>query len=257
MTAPSSPNVPETSVRAVGAGPGFVAPFAALHGLLKLPAAWPFALVPALVFALLELSFVALSWHFLKPWVSELVAGESTLQRWGSVAASWLSVLLASIFGWLLAAFLAPMLSAPALERIVALEEARLGVPARSPLSFVAELWCGMRSLLVGAALSVPLVLGLTVLEFALPPSAVICTPLKFLIGAWGVAWSLFDYPMSLRGIGARARLAFMRRHAAPIVAFGLAFSLLFWLPCFGIAMLPVGVSAATRLYWEIQRGDG
>lgn len=250
----SESNVPNDRPT-LGVWRGFFAPFAALRGLLGLPAAWPFALVPALVFALLELGFVLLSWHFLKPWVSSAIAGESTLQRWGSVAASWLSVLLASALGWLLAALLAPVLSAPALERIVSLEEARLGVPERAPLGFVQELLCGLRSLLVGSALSVPLVLALTLLEIAFPPIALLGTPLKFLIGAWAVAWGLFDYPMSLRGVGPRARLAFMRRHAAPVLGFGLAFSLVFWLPCFGILMLPVGVSAATRLYWEIQRG--
>lgn len=224
--------------------------------MLRLPAAWPFALVPALVFALLELSFVALSWHFLKPWVSERLAGDGSLRQWGSTAAAWLSVLLASAAGWLLAAFLAPVLSAPALERIVGLEEARLGAPERAPLGFVQELMCGVRSLLVGGALSLPLVVALTLLELVFPPIAVLSTPLKFLIGALGVAWSLFDYPLSLRGIGARARLAFMRRHLAAVLGFGLSFSLVFWVPCFGILMLPVGVAAATRLYWDIQRSQ-
>jgi len=248
------PGVPTTPARTVGLWRGFAAPFGALRGLLGLPAAWPFALVPALLFALLEVTFVFLSWHFLKPWVSELLAGGGTVKQWGSVAASWLSVLLASAIGWLLSAFLAPALSAPALERIVALEEARSGAPERAPIGFIRELMCGIRSLLVGSALSLPLIVALTLLEIAFPPAAVISTPLKFLIGALGVAWSLFDYPMSLRGIGARARLAFMRQHAAAVLGFGLAFSLVFWLPCFGILMLPVGVLAATRLYWEVQR---
>lgn len=251
---PSSPQqiVSKTGGSSIGAWRGFLSPFAALRGLLTLPAAWRFALVPALVFGLLELAFVFLSWRYLKPWVSAELAGNGSLRQWGSSAASWLSVLLASAVGWLVAAFLAPALSAPALERIVALEEARLGAPERPPLGVVQELLCGLRSLLVGSALSLPLLLGLTLLEFAFPPVAVLSTPLKFLIGAWGVAWSLFDYPMSLRGIGAHARLAFMRRHAAAVLGFGLAFSLVFWLPCFGILMLPVGVAAATRLYWDI-----
>jgi hypothetical protein len=37
------------------------------------------------------------------------------------------------------------------------------------------------------------------------------------------------------------------------VIGFGTAFALLFWLPCCGIVMLPVGVAAATRLVWEIQ----
>ncbi|HYP86774.1 MAG TPA: hypothetical protein VEQ59_01435, partial [Polyangiaceae bacterium] len=78
--------------------------------------------------------------------------------------------------------------------------------------------------------------------------------PLKLLIGALGVAWGLFDYPLTLRGVGALQRLAFVRRHFSAVLGFGVAFSLVFWLPCFGILMLPVGAAAATRLYWQIER---
>ena len=81
-----------------------------------------------------------------------------------------------------------------------------------------------------------------------------IFSPLKLLLGALGVAWGLFDYPLTLRGIGARQRLRFMSQHFAVVLGFGSAFSLVFWLPCFGLLMLPVGVAAATQLYWEIER---
>jgi uncharacterized protein involved in cysteine biosynthesis len=91
-------------------------------------------------------------------------------------------------------------------------------------------------------------------LELFVPPLAVVITPLKLLLGALGVAWGLFDYPLTLRGIGARQRFAFMKRHFTVVLGFGSAFSLLFWLPCVGLLMLPVGVAAATRLYWEIER---
>jgi hypothetical protein len=45
-----------------------------------------------------------------------------------------------------------------------------------------------------------------------------------------------------------------MSRHFAVVLGFGSAFSLVFWLPCLGVVMLPVGVAAATQLYWEIER---
>jgi uncharacterized protein involved in cysteine biosynthesis len=241
---------------AIGFWRGFSAPFGALKSLLSMPKAWPYALVPMLVFLLLEATFVATSWYWLKPWVSEQIPGTGTVSELGATAAGWGALILSAAVGWLFAAFFAPTLSAPALERIVALVESEIGAPSRAELGLLGEFWCGLRSLFVGAAITLPVVLGLTLLELLVPPAAVVATPLKLLIGAFGIAWGLFDYPLTLRGIGARQRLAFMKAHAGPVMGFGAAFALVFWLPCCGLSMLPVGVIAATRLYWEIQRAQ-
>jgi uncharacterized protein involved in cysteine biosynthesis len=236
---------------------GFTAVFGALRSLLRLPTSWPYAIVPALVFLVLETSMVVTAWHFLQPWVDAKLSDASSgeLRDFGAVVASWLSVALAAALGWLVSALLTPPLSAPALERIVALVERDLGAPERASLGFWAEFSCGLRALLLGAAVTLPIVLGLTLLELVAAPVAFVTTPLKFLIGALGVAWGLFDYPLTLRGVGARARWALVQRQLPLVLGFGTAFALLFWLPCCGIVMLPVGVAAATRLSWEIQGG--
>lgn len=238
----------------VGFGRGFVAPFGAIGGIVREPRAWPYALVPALVFLLLELGVVLASWRLLKPWVNARLGGGAGWQDFGAALAAWLSVLLVAALGWVLAALLTPALSAPALERLVGLVERELGVTPRAPLGFVEELGCGLRATLSSLAITLPLVLGLTLLELLVPPLSALTTPLKLLVGALGVAWGLFDYPLTLRGVGVRERWGFVSRHFAAVLGFGLAFSLVFWLPCFGILMLPVGVVAATRLYWEIER---
>jgi uncharacterized protein involved in cysteine biosynthesis len=99
-----------------------------------------------------------------------------------------------------------------------------------------------------------PVVLALSLLELLFPPLAIVVTPLKLLLGALGVAWGLFDYPLTLRGMRARERFAFMTKHLTVVLGFGVAFSGLFLVPCFGTLMLPAGVVAATQLYWTIQR---
>jgi uncharacterized protein involved in cysteine biosynthesis len=240
----------------IGFWRGFVAPFGAARRLLGLPRAWPLLVVPALVFLLLEAGFIGISWRFLKPWAGERLAAVSWLPDALALGASWLVALLAVVLGWLLAVFLAPVLSAPALERVVAITEVDLQAPPRAPLGFVSEFWCGARALLSSLAVTLPLVLGLSLLELLLPPLAIVVTPLKLLLGALGVAWGLFDYPLTLRGIGSRERFRFMSRHFAVVLGFGCAFSLVFWLPCFGILMLPIGVAAATELYWAIERAS-
>lgn len=240
----------------IGFWRGFSVLFAALGRLATLPRAWPLLVAPALAFLLLEAAFVGVAWRFLRPWAREWLAGAAWLPGALASGAAWLVTALAVVLGWLVAVFLAPVLSAPALERVVGITEAALQAPPRAQLGFFAELWCGARALLSSLLVTLPLVLGLSLLELLFPPLAVVVTPLKLLLGALGVAWGLFDYPLTLRGIGARERFRFMRGHFSVVLGFGCAFSLVFWLPCFGVVLLPVGVAAATQLYWEIVRAQ-
>jgi uncharacterized protein involved in cysteine biosynthesis len=233
---------------------GFRALFAGFRRLARLPKSYPFALIPALVFSVLEVSFVALSLRVLSPWVHNALSGRGALQNIGASAASWLSIAFGCVVGWFVAALLTPVLSAPALERIVALVEADLGAPPRRALGVLAELACGLRAAALGLALFVPPVIALTLLELALPPVSIVTTPLKLGLGALGVSWNLLDYPLTLRGIRARDRIAFVKANAATSLGFGLAFTLSFWLPCCGILLLPVGVAAATELFHTLTR---
>lgn len=247
---------------AVGFGRGFTAPFGALGLLLRTPRAWPFALVPPIVFGLLEVLFVVLAWHYVRPWVLGAVTGASwldylyfdALRALVPQAASVGAVVLAAWLGWRLAGPAAGIVSAPALERLVGFAEAELRAPERPSLGFFTELWCGMRSMLLGLALTLPLEILLTLLEVFFPPIAPLTTPLKFIMGALGVAWGLFDYPLTLRGMRARERFGFMMKHFSVVLGFGVAFALLFLVPCFGTLMLPAGAVAATQLYWAIER---
>lgn len=233
---------------------GFRALFAGFRRLSKLPKSYPYALVPALVFTGLEVGFVALSLRVLSPWVHRALSGQSAVQNFGASALSWLSVAAGSVIGWFFAALLTPLVSAPALERIVGLVEADIGAPPRRELGMLGEFACGLRATALGVALFVPPVFALTLLEFALPVVTVITTPLKLALGALGISWNLLDYPLSLRGIGARDRVAFVKAHGASALGFGAAFALSFWLPCCGILLLPVGVAAATELYDTLTR---
>ncbi len=233
---------------------GFSALFAGMRGLLAMPRAWPYALVPALVFTLLESAIAVAAFRLVLPWVEQRLAGEGAWRGLLAGGAAWLVALVTLGVGWLASAALTPALSAPALERIVDLVERDVRAPARAPLGALAEFWCGLRSTLLSGAFTLPLIALLTLLELLFAPLAVVATPLKLVIGAIGVAWGLFDYPLTLRGVRARQRLTFVNRHAGVVLGFGSAFALVFWLPCCGVVMLPVGVVAATRLLWEIER---
>jgi uncharacterized protein involved in cysteine biosynthesis len=239
--------------RAPGFVAGFLSPFGALRTLSSAPRAWPLVLVPSLVFILLELMVALLSWELLMPWVRAQASTLHGLPAWLGTSLGALSLLLALALGFLLSAGLAPVLSSPALERLVRLIEEQLKVPARAPLGFFAELRCGFSAMLLGWVITLPCVLGLTLFEIAAPAVVVVTMPLKLLFGALGIAWGLLDYPLTLRGVRAGERLRFMFRNFSAVLGFGAGFALLFSVPCFGIVMLPVGVVAATRLCWELE----
>jgi uncharacterized protein involved in cysteine biosynthesis len=155
--------------------------------------------------------------------------------------------------GWFVAAALAAPLSAPALERIVEAVERQLGAPPRVPLGWFRELACGFRSLFGALLLAGPLLVVVWALEVFVPVLAPITIPAHVIVTSLLVAWGLFDYPLTLRGVGFRERLRLVGENFACVLGFGLAFALLFWLPCCGVALLPVGAAAATRLTLQIK----
>jgi uncharacterized protein involved in cysteine biosynthesis len=232
-------------VRALRDGVGFVR---------QRRATWPAAAMPAVIALMLSAVLVWLSFDRLGPWLSQIVLPEvdSWYGEGAKTALRWLVSAVAAYFSLLLAILVTPMLSAPALEHLVRLQESSLGAPERPHQSFWFELRCGIEAQLVALSLFAPLGFVLWLLSVLLPILAILLVPLEALVVALALAWNLLDYPLSLRGIGARARLRLLRRHPAPVLGFGLAFALASCVPGAGFILLPIGVVAATRLTWRI-----
>lgn len=221
------------------------------------PSLWPWALVPIVVMLALEALMVTLTWKMGGRLIGRLVP--AIPGEWGPMIGGVLNYLALAVLivaCWFVAVLLAPPLSAPALEHIVRRVETELGVRPRPSLGFFRELACGFRALAGGLVVTLPIFVVLWTVEFIFAPVAIVTTPLKFVVSSLLVAWGLFDYPLTLRGIGFRARLGLMREHFACVLGFGLAFALLFWVPCCGVALLPVGAAGAARLLAEIERAD-
>jgi len=220
----------------------------ALGELWRNPSLWPRALVPMIVFVLLFGAFVLLGLGVVRPWLeARLPDPTTTLARVGIEAAGYGIAVLVAIGGWFASFALAPPLSAPALESLVRCVETSAGAPYRAPLGFFAELACGFRSLFGALLVALPSFFVLWLLELALPILAPLTFTLGSMLSSLLVAWGLFDYPLTLQGVGFRARLALVRENFACVLGFGVAFAFAFWLCC-GIVMLPVGALAATRL---------
>ncbi len=229
--------------------------------LARTPATWPRALVPVLVFFLLFAGGLALSLGLLRPGVLSWLGAnaETPLSGWrsfGNEALAWLATLVAGAASAIIALLLAPPLASPALEGIVALRERSLDVPERGPSSFWQELLCGLRAQLFGALVLGPVLLLTWIGGLLAPAAAPVLVPLSLLGAAFGVAWGLLDYPLTLRGVGARERFRFLRRHARVCLGFGAGFALVFWVPCLSLLLLPVGVVGATEVVWHLAALD-
>ncbi len=238
-----------TGGRQLGFASGVASLPRALAEVFRTPELWAFGVVPALVLLVFTGAFASASVFAARPWlVAHLPEMTSAFGRTGEDVAGWVFAVLLAWAGWYVALALAPVVSAPALERIVELVERRAGAPRREPLGFWRELGCGLRSLAGAACIALPASFVLWLVGFVFPAATPVTLPFGALLGAFLVAWSLFDYPLTLRGFGFRARLRFMREHFACVAGFGLAFAVSFSLPCCAVALLPVGAVAATRL---------
>lgn len=222
--------------------------------LLKTPASWPYALVPA---AVLALALAAVGWasvEFAFPAIqARLPSGSGQLSEMLWSTTSGLIALAVFVLGALLAVMLTPPLCGPALEKIVALREQALGVPPRTPIGFWEEVWCGFRAQVFALVWLVPVLVTLWFLEFIAPPAAIVTVPLKLVVTSLALAWNLLDYPLTLRGVRMRERFLLIRRFKGACLGFGAVFAVLFWVPCgCQIILLPLGTAAATELVWQI-----
>jgi hypothetical protein len=203
----------------------------------------------------------ALSVYGALAWVrpelaTALPAAETWYGKLAVGAAAYAGALVAALLGLVIAFALAPTLSAPALEGLVERVETELQVPARESPGWLAETWCGLRASLAALLVTSPMLLLLSLAEFAVPPAVVVTAPLKLITMAFFSAYSMLDYSLTLRGVRIRARFRFMVGVAGPLLGMGAACALLFWIPCGGVALLPVGVVAGTQLLWMILRAD-
>jgi uncharacterized protein involved in cysteine biosynthesis len=154
----------------------------------------------------------------------------------------------------LVAMLLTPLLCAPVLERLVLLRERALGVPPRKAAGLLQEVMSALTSQLGWLLVFGPLSLLIRAAALAAPPAAPVLAVVQFLVGGAWLALGLLDYPLSLRGVGFRARLRLFRRSSLAVLGFGAACGCLFAIPLFGLWGLPVAVVAAAELATQLER---
>ena len=236
-----------------GFGAGVAAIFSGIGFIATTPAAWPLAMVPIAVGVSLSAVFGTLAVKLIPPLFTAWLGGTSgILATTLGVVATAIALLLGILVGFALA----QPLSGPALERLVRRAEARDGAPAWPPTSFSDDILRSLGSLLVSAAFGLPLLGILVVISVVFPPAVVVTFPLKLVVLALLVVWDFCDYPLSIRGLPIRTRVAFMTRNLGAMLGFGLGLALLSLLPCLLFLALPAGVAGAARLVVAIERAE-
>jgi CysZ protein len=268
MTAePQEPFSPSSGPRSGGRGPSRRADLAFIDGAFAIvrglrfvwrtPAAWPLAAVPVAVCTILCVLSFAGSIHYVPRLMAALWPGlESALGTFGAGFLRLIGIVLGAVLGLFIATFLTPPLSAPALERLVLLRERELGVAPRPAIGLLREFWCALQAQLVALAIGGPVLALLWLVTVFAPPAAVVTLPLKFVVLALSVAWSLLDYPLSLRGVALSERLRMVRSQLPRVLGFGLSIALLFTVPLLPLVLLPAAVAAAAELGVQLDSGS-
>jgi CysZ protein len=234
---------PAEGMRAFLGGIGFV---------FTTPSVWGYALVPALMALVLLVGFVISGgWGIF--YGLDILFGD--VSGFWATTGTWLLKVFLTLLGLILAPVLALLLAQPlsgfALEAIVRAQERALGQwPSPQP-AFVESFLRATGVALFALALGLPAIAVLTVIGFFFPPALVVTIPLKFVVSGWMLAWNFFDYPLSLRRMGLGQRLAWIARRFGAFTAFGLAWTVLIFMPGVVLLLLPMGVAGATRLVVE------
>jgi CysZ protein len=224
--------------------------FGGMGFIVRRPAMWGWALVPAVVATALFLGFGALA-AWAGSDLANRVLGELGGGAWATAGAWALRMVLGlvgAVVAFLLAISLAQPLSGFALDAIARRQAIALGGGAWPDQPALRSAVRSLGVALAALAISVPVLALLTLVTMLFPPASVVTIPLKFGVTGLAVAYDLLDYPLSLRGEGVRSRMAFFRRHFLAVLGFGLAAALLLLVPGVGLLLLPFGVAGAARI---------
>jgi CysZ protein len=232
--------------------------FSGFGWLLSTPGAWPYAAVPLLLFLVLASALGVGAVVFVPDWIADALGPSTgTWSRIGAGALRVLGTVAAVAVSTLIALALAQPLSGPALERLVRMQEAKLGAPERPETPFLLDVGRSLKSMLVGYAFGLPAALILLVLGWVLPFAVVVTVPLNLLVAAFTIGWDICDYPLSVRGMRVRDRVRILWRHKSAVLGFSFGLALAALVPCLLFLFLPAGVAGATRLIHELERHEG
>lgn len=239
----------------VNAFTAFVAPIRGFATILTRPSLWPWAMTPPLVFA----AFAAMSWVFgrkLFDRVDAVVAHAIGHGAFGAFGAAVAGVITAVVFvaAVLIAAlWIVPPICAPFMDALASRIDTREGLEESLGQQIARSLRVALAGLFFVALPQV----ALAIVGLVVPPAAPVCIVIASAVGALGLAYDALDWPLSRRGLGVGARLAWMRAH--PGVTFGLGAGawIVSLVPGLVILALPSIVAGAVAVVNDVEAREG
>jgi CysZ protein len=234
---------------------GFFAGVRALFGgigfIVSRPSVWGWAMIPVVVAtALFGGSATLAIWGGNR--LSEMIiSGDSTASSIGMWALRVLFWIIGLIVGFVIAFSLAQPISGFALEALARRQEQALGGRTWPDQPFLKGVGRSLRVSLTALAIGLPILGILALITFFFPPAGVVTVPLKFIVTGLLAAYDFLDYPLSVRGMDVRDRLAFMKEEIWAVLGFGLSIAAILLIPGVGLLLLPIGVAGATRMVVE------
>jgi CysZ protein len=224
----------------VGLFRGFLAPF---RGALYVARErlWRHLVLPIVLNVALGVVTLALAGHYLRPVIDERL-GDTPVFQWIALGA------LSLIGGSLIFILLQPLLSAVFCDRLSEVVEKRIrgSVPTMPLLKSIAHAL--LHGLLKLALYGVAITLG-----FVLFATTGVGSLVGVGLGVIFLAYDGFDYPLARRGASFGAKWAYMLRHPALTVGYGLGTYLLYLVPLAFVVAPPFAAVGATLVFLEDQ----
>jgi CysZ protein len=242
MSAPEASDRPAFP-RRIAAGVWHVP--AAFVFLLRRPALWPLAILPAMLAVVLSFAGLVLSWYYVPRVETALAPSREQVGDFLSLAASIVLGFLTLTSGILLGLALALTLTAPILDLLSRrTEQAMAGSTPDESKGLRFEVVQSLKgALFFTAAVPVAFLLGLV--PFVGPPVAA-------LWGAFALGFQLTDGPLTRRGLTFQEKLRWHRHWKAESLGFGLAGLLTLLVPLANLLMAPALTVGAARLVREL-----
>jgi CysZ protein len=230
--------------------------FGGLGFVVTSPGVWGWAMIPVAIATLLFGGLGALAIWGGSELSHRLLwdEGDGTWTLIGVWALRLVLWLVGVLVAFVVAMSLAQPLSGFALDAIARKQELALGGRAWPDQAFVDSTLRSLRVSLTALLLGLPVIGGLAALTFLVPPVAVVTVPLKFVVAGLLATYDLIDYPLGLRGLGVRARFAFITANFWAVLGFGVSVAAVLLVPGAALFVLPFGVAGATRMVVERDR---
>ncbi len=234
---------------------GVGAPFRGIATIAANIRLWPLAMTPSLALLALLATTGSLAAK-LYAWLIERAGGLATHGTAGSIGL-WITKVLVAlalvVVAFVVSVVFVPAVSAPFMDRIAA----RLDARKFNEPPFIEGVWRSVRVALAGLVVFGIPQLMLAALGALIAPLSWLFGAIAWFVSALALAYDALDWPLARRGLGARARIAWMGEHKSTVAGLGLGVWLISIVPLLSLVLLAGIVAGGVALVNQLEGEEG